>query len=112
MNDAGRVIFGKGIATQDAWYATSKARAYETNDGNVAVGMFLGDTALVKAVDGVPEIMEEEGDFKTGKTFASSTWRTVRRPVWVGKDAATAGQLRNEGSILTLSTVTKTVDVL
>lgn len=113
-NDAGRVIWtnAAGTAKQSDWYGMDKFRAYETNKGQVAVGAFLGDGALFSAVDGGLEMLDKEGDMKTGKVWGSSEWRTVTRSVWRGKDAATANEIRNESSILTLSCITNTVGSL
>ena len=124
-DDVGRVLWTGGpsilsTTAQSSWYDLDKFRAYETNNGNdqltskspVAVGFLLGDTALVKAQDGGLKMMEEEGDFETGKLYGSREWRTVRRAVWQGRDVNTNTILRNEGSILTLSCITGTVTSL
>ena len=106
VNDAGRVIFNNNITTQAGWYARAKGRDYETNAQTVGCGFVLGDTALVVARDGGVEMDMLEGKAKTGKSWWGGAWRTVDRAVWRGRDAATAGMLRNESSILTLSCVT------
>lgn len=113
-NDAGRVIWtnASGTTPQSSWYGLDKFRAYETNKNKVAVGMFMGDSALLSAVDGGLEMLEDEGKMKTGKVWGSSEWRTVTRSVWRGKDPATVNEIRNEGSILTLSCINGTVGTL
>ena len=110
--DVGKVIWGCGATAstaQSGWYGLDKFRTYDTNLGVVAASFVLGDTALVKAVDGGITMMEKEGDFQTGKEFGSREWRTVRRAVWQGRDSATATAsnvaLRNEGSMLVLSAI-------
>ena len=107
-DDVGKVLWGCGSTAttkQSDWYGLDKFRTYDTNLSQVAVSFILGDTALVKAVDGGITMMEKEGDFQTGKEYGSREWRTVRRAVWQGRDANTSTFLRNEGSMLVLSCV-------
>lgn len=111
-SDVGRVLWGCGATPttkQSEWYGLDKFRSYDANLGKVAVGFLMGDTALISAEDGGIKIMEKEGDFETGKVYGSREWRTIRRAVWQGRDAATANQIRNEGSLLTLSCIDNSI---
>ena len=107
-SDVGRVIWGCGATTttpQSAWYGLDKFRSYDANLGKVAVGFLMGDTALLSATDGELKMLKKEGDMETGVVYGSREWRTVRRAVWQGRDPQTLNQIRNEGSLLTLSCI-------
>lgn len=107
-NDVGRVMWGCGATPttpQSAWYGLDKFRSYDANLGKVAVGFLMGDTALLSATDGGLKMLEKEGDMDTGKVYGSREWRTVRRAVWQGRDPQTLNQIRNEGSLITLSCI-------
>ena len=106
------VVYAGASGAQSAYWAANKHTAYETNAGNVGVSFLLGDSALIHATDGAIELMDEEGKFKTGRSWAGREWRTLRRATWTGKDAANSGKLRNEGSIQIMSRVSPNLGAL
>ncbi len=106
------IVYAGASAAQSAYWAANKHTAYETNTNNVGISFLLGDTALLHATDGSMEMMDEEGPFKTGRSWAGREWRTLRRAIWTGKDAANAGKLRNEGSIQLFSRISPNLGAL